>query len=54
MNTFAVFGSPTHGTFERVICYDVFTNFPDFESVAKVLRAVRYAMSACTQVIMCA
>jgi SAM-dependent methyltransferase len=26
------------GTFDRTICYDVFTNFPDFDSVARVLR----------------
>ena len=25
-------------TFDRVICYDVFTNFPGFDAVAKVLR----------------
>jgi ubiquinone/menaquinone biosynthesis C-methylase UbiE len=25
-------------TFDRVICYDVFTNFPDFEAVARVLK----------------
>ncbi|MCI0642116.1 MAG: class I SAM-dependent methyltransferase [Gemmataceae bacterium] len=26
------------GQFDRVVCYDVFTNFPQFESVAKVLQ----------------
>lgn len=26
------------GTFDRVLCYDVFTNFPDFASMAQVLR----------------
>src|SRR5262249_8747036 len=26
------------GTFDRVICYDVFTNFPNFASVARVLK----------------
>jgi SAM-dependent methyltransferase len=26
------------GTFDRVICYDVFINFPDFAAAAKVLR----------------
>jgi ubiquinone/menaquinone biosynthesis C-methylase UbiE len=25
-------------TFDRVICYDVFTNFPNFEAVAKVIK----------------
>lgn len=25
-------------SFDRTICYDVFTNFPDFDSVARVLR----------------
>jgi SAM-dependent methyltransferase len=26
------------GAFDRVLCYDVFTNFPDMESVRKILR----------------